>query len=138
MSDIKRIKLGETYGTLQVIKDLGTDSAHHHYYMCRCESCGRTEKISRNKLIKHTVPTCSFCSTKRDFKGQTIKGFYVIEETDKRNSNRSIIWRCRCKKCETVYEIAANNLAKQVVPKCNCSWNEAYNAIEATFFEQVF
>ena len=60
---------------------------------------------------------------KIDMLGKTFGYLTVIEETEKRTANRSIIWKCRCK-CGNECEVDGYSLRKGNTKSCGCLQKE--------------
>ena len=115
----KELKIGDTIGNLTIIEDLGITRCREHYYNCQCKECGRIYKISRRNLLLPNTE-CIHCKQEREFKGQIVDGYKILEMTDKRTKSRNIIWICECTKCGRKHEISSYYIRDGKMPKCKC------------------
>lgn len=75
---------------------------------CHTISCGCWEKESRFKRIHYV-----------DIKGQKFNKLTVLEKTDKKKINGSVIWKCRCD-CGNITYANYSDLKKNLVMSCGC------------------
>lgn len=73
------------------------------------KSCGCYEKSSRYNRNNHYI----------DIKGQKFGMLTVIEKTDKRSTNGSMIWKCKCD-CGNYTEANTSNLKRLHTFSCGC------------------
>ena len=62
-----------------------------------------------------------------DLTGQTFNYLTVLEKTDKRGADRSIIWKCQCK-CGKILEVNGSNLRNGHTKSCGCIKGESQKA----------
>lgn len=96
------------------------------------------------KKIKNSKPNSGVVNEKASrYIGKIIDGYKILAETDKRNSQRYIIWECECVYCGAKQNISTNqfnHLCNHKPPKCDCQRRlEKFNDgdIDAKLLEQV-
>lgn len=130
----RKINVGDEFGSLTVIEDMGVTSSHHHYYKCICSKCKMVSRVRREKLLNTENPACQSCSTGKDYKDKVIGGFKFIRETKKRTKSRNKIWKCKCVRCGRTIEIPTTRISKSM-PKCKC---ETYKGLNKSYIDQIF
>ena len=119
--------LGRIFGDWKVIKELperGTDRSI--MWEVQCINCGKIEKKNGSNLRSGHSSKCQKCSAKKyawdktikDLRGQTFGLLTVIDYTDERTSEGSVIWLCQCE-CGNIKKIGSNSL-KQGTMSCGC------------------
>ena len=116
------IRIGNTYGELTVLKDLGTKSGHH-YYKCRCENCEDEMKIIQSKLAKGN-PTCRVCAMSNNYTDQVINGFKILHKTGEKTPARNHIWLCECTRCGITKHYPSNAIRRGAM-SCACKKGDA-------------
>ena len=113
---------GQKFGRLTVIKlDSNRSSNGQIKWICQCE-CGNQKSIIGNNLTHGLTLSCGCLhkeKTSKNLIGQRFGKLIVIEKTNKRNSNRNIIWKCQCD-CGNVCEVATNGLIQGYTNSCGC------------------
>lgn len=98
--------------------------------MCKCD-CGRIKEVITSNLKNGRVKSCG-CLNKltqqekyNDLTGQRFGRLLVLEKTEKRASNRCIIWKCKCD-CGKFCEVPSDRLLlqKQGTKSCGCLQKE--------------
>jgi len=60
---------------------------------------------------------------KRDLTNQKFGNLTVLEETNNRADNGSIVWKCKCD-CGNVIEVSSKRLVNKIVVSCGCYQKE--------------
>lgn len=141
-------KTGMTFGQLTVLSRAENKSGYT-YWNCKC-SCGKEVCIRGDKLtashidnrgnpscghlrILHTVETIS-----KDLTGQQFGRLTVLKKIeDKRYSNGSCMWKCKCE-CGNIIELPTDSLTKKDRPtrSCGCLQKETASNFLKDILEQ--
>ena len=127
--------VGDIFGNLQVIKDLGTDNSHHHHFRVKCLKCNKISDILKDTLLFKNDNGCKMCKKQKDYAGKRIGDFVVVKSTDKKSQTNNVIWQCKCVKCGNIHEFPSNQLSEKMIPKCKC-FN--YRKRTKSLLEQIF
>lgn len=108
--------VGKIFGKLTVLEYSHSEN-YQSIWKCKCE-CGNIIYVSTNKLNNGHTKSCG-CLVKHNLIGQQFGKLTVIEETDKRASDGTIIWKCQCS-CQnhTIIEVSTSKLLKGEVKDC--------------------
>ena len=90
---------------------------------CICD-CGEEKDVASTDLVQNKTHSCGKCGyqaemTSKDLLGQIFGRLTVIEKTNNRSSNGSIIWKCQCE-CGNIVEIPTNALTSAHTMSCGC------------------
>ena len=114
--------IGEQYGDLTIVEDLGIYD-NRHICKCRC-SCGKIISVRYNNLVSGNTTSCGDrkahgvrCNW-NDLTGQRFGSLLVLKETEKRVDNK-IVWECKCDCGNHVYVISSN-LIRGNTTSCGC------------------
>ncbi len=95
MSDLT----GQRFGNLTVIGPTENRENKCIVWECRCD-CGNTEYVQTRYLKDGSTKCCKACQKenrpRKDITGQRFGILTALYPTDKRDSNQSVIWHCRC------------------------------------------
>lgn len=118
---------GEQLGSFGVIflKDVESKGKHRKAVFL-CPQCG-AEWITRIDSVKNNKTTNCGCVRKqktrnlnfKDLTGLRFGKFVVIKETDKRSSDGTIFWECRCD-CGNIVQVRTDHLNRSGVTSCGC------------------
>lgn len=108
--------IGQRFGRLLVLKDVGNNKQGHSQWLCRCE-CG-TEKIVRGSDLKNKHTTSCGCLRKPKWEGQKFGKLLIIAGAGY-NRWKAAQWFCRCD-CGTEKIILGYNLKNGVTKSCGC------------------
>lgn len=120
----------QIFGELTVLKYSHTQ-AKTAYWICEC-SCGKIVIKSTRSLKQGQHPSCGhykkpgIATQAHDLTGQIFNYLEVLYFTEKRASNGSIIWKCRCLNCGTEIEVSSSHLKDQISCGCINSKGEYY------------
>lgn len=80
----------------------------------------RVVKINHFLRYLDADELCFPSGSRQNLAGQQFGSLLAIAPTNKRSSDRSIYWKCRCTACGKEKEIPANQLKKGVQISCGC------------------
>ncbi len=110
--------IGQKFNRLLVIDNSQTNKRK---VICQCD-CGKIKEIDKYNLKSGLVQSCG-CLHKekisKDLKNKRFGKLIVLEATEKRNSDRNIIWKCLCD-CGNICEVSTNNLIQNYTKSCGC------------------
>ena len=119
---IIKIQPNDIFGNYKVLKRDTDKQTAAAYWVCECLSCKKIKSIRATQLRKG--PKCN-CARSASLIGQEINGFKVIEITNKRAKDKSIILKCQCLNCNNIQEIASNILKSNRKICSNCGEKES-------------
>ena len=96
-------------------------------WLCKCK-CGNFKEVTSGDLNSGRVTSCGCYNKEKatknfiDISGQRFGKLTVLEKTEKRTHNRSVIWKCKCD-CGNICEISKDSL-KQGTKSCGCLQKE--------------
>lgn len=128
---------GQVFNYLTVIKKTNKRIRGNVIWKCRCK-CGNEKEVTSVDLKHNRVMSCG-CYNKElvsnnfnDLLGKQYGYLTVIEKTEKRTNNRSIVWKCRCK-CGNETEVSSDALLrKNGVQSCGCKQKEWASSLGKT------
>lgn len=135
---MKNDLVGQTFGKLTVIEDTGErNSSRQIKWLCKCE-CGNTRIAIAPYLKSGKVYCCSQCAKKdktpaprkikNDLTDQRFGRLTVLYPTDKRTSDRCIIWHCKCD-CGNETDVSSKSLKQGNTKSCGCLNTETRAAL---------
>lgn len=102
----------------------------------------RTVKINHFLRYLGLEALCFQNGGRQNLAGMRFGSLIAIAPTEKRSSDRSVYWKCRCTACGKEKEIPANQLKKGVQISCGCSranrLQQTNGYIEGTCLKSVF
>lgn len=119
--------IGQQYNYLTVIEKTDKRKNGAVVWLCKCK-CGNFKEATTGELNAKRITSCGCYKKERaaalfqDITGQKFGRLTVLEKTDKRASNRSIIWKCKCD-CGNICEISRDSLVKGT-QSCGCLQKE--------------
>ena len=114
---------GKIFNDLTVIELYSTKNGKR-YWNCKCK-CGNYKIVSTSDLTREDVKSCG-CRKYLDIKPGDIYGYLtVIEQIDKRGSNGTFIYKCKCK-CGTECEVRSTDLSLGRTRSCGCMYNKSF------------
>lgn len=116
--DMKRELTGKRYGKLTVLNKTDKRKNGCIIWHCRCD-CGNEIELSSRKLKNGVTNSCGCEARPSDLTGQRFGSLTVLEQTDQRTANRSVLWRCRCD-CGKEVLLARNVLTSGNTTSCGC------------------
>ena len=122
-------KTGMVFGQLTVLSR-AENKGKYVYWNCKCscgkEVCVRGDKLTLSHVDEKGNPSCGCLriphmvnSVKKDLKGQRFSKLTVLEETDRRNSSGSVIWKCQCD-CGNITYVSQDCLCRKNNPTKSC------------------
>lgn len=118
---------GQCFNYLTVLEKTNKRRNGAVVWLCRCK-CGNLKEATSGDLNAKRVTSCGCYNQEKarkqfkDIMGQKFGRLTVLEKTDKRTSNRGIIWKCRCD-CGNFCEISRDSLLKGT-RSCGCLQRE--------------
>lgn len=118
---------GKKFGWLTVLGRAPTNSPNRSdpWWWCRCE-CGNITKVMANRLTADLTKSCGCYQRKRvaetwttDLTGQRFGKLVALKDSGKRDSDRSIIWTCKCD-CGNIVEVSGHSLKRGMTQSCGC------------------
>lgn len=139
--------INQKFSRLTVIKKTDErDSSQRIIWECVCD-CGQIRFVNTSALTGGTVIECEKCAKQRglnkrketnakrkiknDLTGKRFNRLTVIEPTEKRASDRCIIWKCQCD-CGNEVEVSSKNLTQNNTKSCGCLNTETRAALGRT------
>ena len=119
--------IGQQFNYLTVLKKTDKRKNGAVVWLCQCK-CGNLKEVTTGDLNAGRVTSCG-CYNKekaanafKDMVGQKFGKLTVLEKTDKRTNNRSVIWKCKCD-CGNLCEVSRDSLM-QGTQSCGCLQKE--------------
>ena len=115
--------VGKQFNYLTVLEKTDKRKNGAVIWLCQCK-CGNLKEVTSGDLNAGRVTSCGCYNkekTSLSFKDMTGKRFgklTVLEKTNKRTNNRSIIWKCKCD-CGNLCEVSRDSLI-QGTQSCGC------------------
>ncbi|MDO5398729.1 MAG: hypothetical protein Q4G33_12455 [bacterium] len=115
------IHVGERYGDIEVIEDLGIDKTHHHKYLCLCHICGARIKVDHSTVFSSVSQSgCKECRRAADLTDRVIGTYrFIAPVAGVRDNQRRRLWVARCEKCGR--ERLLSSKQAHYIPSCICS-----------------
>lgn len=117
--------VGKVFDRLTVIEE---DKARDGYYICECE-CGTIKSISQQLLKSGHSKSCGCIrkettrargkQNKKDLTGKTFGRLTVVGETEDRNLDGQVTWKCRCQ-CGNTCLVPTSRLTQGNTTSCGC------------------
>lgn len=122
----------EKYGRLTVINRITPPGVPIKWH-CKCD-CGNECDVRGNDLKNGRTKSCGCLRKEKasenfnDLTGQKFGKLTVLYKTDKRTSQRSIYWHCKCD-CGNECDVPNSRLTNKNTQSCGCLHTEnAYNS----------
>lgn len=115
----RRIDLtGQRFGSLTVVREVGTDSRHQVIWECQCD-CGNVTQSTTGALRRGSKKSCG-CKQGgfQDHTGEKFNSLTALKCTGRTNDGNPI-WLCRCD-CGNLHTVSARNLVHGYVKSCGC------------------
>ena len=120
--------VGQRFGKLLVLSRTDKrNNAGYIMYKCKCD-CGNTCYVPSLYLTHGITRSCGCLrkdrkgyepKNKKDLRGQKFGKLTVIEDSGLRNSNGSIMWRCKCE-CGNYHNVSTTDLVAERNISCGC------------------
>lgn len=106
---------GQRYGNLVAKKYIITEKK----WLCKCD-CGNDYLARRDWLVSGRVISCGCNQHKiNDISGRKFGKLTAVYPTDKRTSNRHVIWHCVCD-CGNELDVSRDKLIQGITKSCGC------------------
>ena len=107
---------------------------------CQCD-CGQITRVITNYLKSGHTKSCG-CQRKEsmsklfslDIIGHKYNKLLVIEKTEQRASDGSVIWKCKCD-CGNIHFASTNSLRTGTIQSCGCQRSRGEAKINQILFE---
>lgn len=117
---------GQKFGKLTVVEMLYRYRKTHTYCRCVCE-CGKETIVYLGNLSRGNTTSCGCVGNSarynadhsNDLTGLRIGKLTFIEQTDKKESNGAVIWKCQCD-CGNIVLTSKSNL--RCTSSCGCEY----------------
>lgn len=118
-SKISKVKVGNRYGMLTVIEDLGKDENSNRICLCKCD-CGNTITVKSHDLVrtKWAKTHCGCQTYFKDITGQRF-GKLVAVEPKGRDKYKNALWLFKCD-CGGTIVLTYTRVQHQKYPNCGC------------------
>lgn len=119
--------VGQRFGRLVVQEMLYSYKDKHTYAKCKCD-CGNTTIAHMGNILKGHTRSCGCFETEsrfnrknheKDITGERFGRLLVLEKTDDRVVNSSVIWKCKCD-CGKIVYANSSNLKRGHTASCGC------------------
>ena len=94
---------------------------HRTAWRCKCD-CGKEFTLLGETLRKGKTQSCG-CLKGLNLLNKTFNRLTVIEKTNKRTTDRNIIWKCKCV-CGNICYVDSSSLISNNTKSCGCLNNE--------------
>lgn len=141
---LRRIdRTGERFGRLVVSEMLYGYKNHRTYAKCSCD-CGLDTIVCVNNLIKGATQSCGCLERESRFSrenheknllGDRFGHLVVIEKTNRRATNGSVIWKCLCD-CGNTPNVTSSHLLRGKTRSCGCNRISKYEEIVKEFLDE--
>lgn len=124
--------IGKQFNYLTVLEKTEKRKNGAVIWLCKCK-CGKIKEVTSGDLNSGRVTSCGCYNKEKaskifeDMAGQKYGKLTILEKTDKRTSNRSIIWKCQCD-CGNICEVSRDSLM-QGTQSCGCLQKEKASII---------
>lgn len=108
---------GQRFGKLVALHATNERKGRSVVWACRCD-CGTICKVPITTLLSNHMHSCG-CIYKPNLQGKKFGQLTVLESTSKRNSNREIVWKCRCN-CGNIHYVGTSQLTTGNTQSCGC------------------
>jgi len=108
---------GKRFGKLVAIEPTEERRGGSVVWKCQC-NCGKTSFVSSRNLISGRTKSCG-CIVTKDLTEQKFGRLIVLEDTNKRYGNGSVVWKCQCD-CGKITNVSSKHLLSGEVNSCGC------------------
>lgn len=118
----------QKFGRLTVLELTDKKKSKHWLWKCKCD-CGNICYVLASSLKSGRTTSCGCYRKERlskinrqralDLSGKKFERLTVLEKTNKRDNNKSVIWKCKCDCGNTCY-VSARHLINGSVRSCGC------------------
>ena len=135
--------VGQRFNHLLVLEEVPKEKRRNQKkveWKCQCD-CGNITNVITNYLTSGHTKSCG-CrrieaareNFSKDLTNKTFSRLIAIEPTDKRGSDGSIIWKCRCE-CGNIHYASTNSLTSGAINSCGCLRSKGEQKINALLFD---
>ena len=140
----KKDLTGKIFGMLKVIEEIPFEERPNKkkvYWKCQCE-CGNITQVVSDRLNNGRTKSCGCfraINAANQFSTNQIGKKYnrltVIEKTELRGADGSIIWKCLCD-CGNEHYASTNSLTTGAIGSCGCWRSRGESKINALLFDK--
>ncbi len=133
-----KVDFNRLYGKLKPIEYSDKRIYNGPGVLCECTGCGQRLVVNKAHLVSGHTTSCGKCNIiKNDLVGKTFGRLLVLEETEKRDSDGAIIWKCQCQCVDkTIMYVDTESLKSGNTRSCGCLVLE--NGYESYYGKNVF
>lgn len=138
----KQQLIGQKFGKLIVLREVPRAERKNDKWVeweCQCE-CGKLTRVRTGNLKNGHTQSCG-CMRREagdrfatNLVGQKFNKLLVLEKTEYRGSDGSIIWKCLCD-CGTIHYASTNSLKTGAIASCGCFRSKGEKKINDILFE---
>lgn len=110
---------GKTIGDFIVLYRTASENSNSALWLCQCQACQQYKTLSAVTVQRGK----GLCECRNDLTGKRFGRLVVLKKTEKRTSNRGVIWLCRCD-CGNEKEIPGETLKRGESVSCGCYQKE--------------
>ena len=121
----RKVSAGDVYGRWTVQNEWMTNEKGQRKWLCRCE-CGSERYVLERGLLYGGSTSCGCLARERagrraaqGLEGMTFGMLTVLEPSDRRAANGTVLWKCRCE-CGNVCELPGTQLKAGKYTHCGC------------------
>ena len=139
----KQNLIGEKFYKLTVLSEVPMEQRKNKKrveWLCKCE-CGNTTTVITNYLKSGHTKSCGCWRAENmsnlfslDLIGEKYNKLTIIEKTDQRGADGSIIWKCKCD-CGNKHYASTNSLRTGAIASCGCWRSKGESKINTILFE---
>lgn len=131
--------LGQKFGLLTVVDYAPNDKNSNAMWKCKCD-CGKEIIVQGIRLRNGNTKSCgcnrinklieyNSINKVKDITGEQFGELTVLEPTNKRNNNKSVMWKCQCS-CGNICFIPGNDLRSGNTKSCGCKKNKSFGELK--------
>ena len=135
--------IGQRFYNLEVLEEVPFEERKNKKrveWKCQCD-CGNITTVITNYLLNGHTKSCGCRRAEiakknftKDITGKTYNKLTALEPTDKRGSDGSIIWKCRCE-CGNIHFASVSSLTNGAIGSCGCQRSRGERKINSILFE---
>lgn len=111
---------GQRFGKLVALEPMDLREHGAVVWRCRCD-CGREVLVESRRLKPGVIESCGCTPAPQEtLVGRRFGRLTVLEKTEKRAKNRSVLWKCRCD-CGSIVEATRDQLLSGGKTSCGCA-----------------
>lgn len=133
---------GQRFGKLVVLQEVPRDQRKKDKQVeweCQCD-CGNKARVITNYLKSGHTKSCGCMRAEAGARfssnliGQKFNKLLVLEKTDLRGADGSIVWKCQCD-CGNIHYASTNSLKTGSIASCGCFRSKGEKKINEILFD---